>query len=246
MKILGFQKESYQDWDEGLSSVIYTGNCNFKCLNCHAKKLLEGSNIYDQKEVLMYLESKKKHIKRLVISGGEPTLEGDLIAFVSDVKKIGLNVKLDTNGSNPQVLQELLNYNLLDYVAMDVKAPENLYGKIIGRDMDMNKIQESISLVSKFPDYEFRATIVPIINQNKTRWMNKNEVGETAKLIFDCSGEKNSKYFLQKFVARDKGEILDDNFSKEYLSKEMQETPNIHLEKCLVETKKILPNTKIR
>lgn len=163
MKIVGFLKESFQDWDAGLSSVVFTSDCNFNCPSCYASELRTNS-IYSDKKVLNYLGYRKKRVPRVVLCGGEPTCQWDIVNFIIELKKQGLAVKLDTNGSDPSVLCELRDKKLVDYVAMDVKGPPTLYSKVVGKHIDLrDDVEKGMMVVTQFPDYEFRTTIVPIV-----------------------------------------------------------------------------------
>ncbi len=250
MIIKGFIKESFQDYDKGLSSVIFTSKCNYNCPACHNKKLIsEEGELYNNEEILNLLDRKKKHINKVVITGGEPTLELDLIHFIRKIKNKGLEVKLDTNGSDYVVLQDLKKENLVDYVAMDIKAPFHLYSQVTGKkSIDLrDNLEKSMWIVSQFKDYEFRTTIVPITRENENiSFMTVKEVENIAKFIYETTDSKNHKYFLQKFVARGENEMIDKKFGKENLPKEMHETPDELLEKMLEKVLKYLPNAKIR
>jgi len=249
MNIYGFISESFQDDERGLTSVIFTPGCNFSCPACHAKKIIEGKNSFDEKEIIELLERRAKQyeLKRLTISGGEPTLQKDLIDFLKKCKNIELLVKLDTNGSNPEKLQELLEEKLVNYVAMDIKGPEGFYDILAGRKVNIKEIEESIKLVQKFPDYEFRTTIVPIIIEEKINYelWKKEYIEDMAKWMIGLIN-KESKYFLQSFQAREKGEIVDDRLSKEIIDKDMEITPKEIMNSVYSVMIKYFPNTKIR
>jgi pyruvate formate lyase activating enzyme len=242
MRIIGFRQESFQDWDLGLSSVIITPNCNYQCPACHAKKVLEEKQEYPEEEIITRILRKKNYINKIVISGGEPTLQIGLFSFARRLKEKGLLIKLDTNGSDFGILQELKEEGLIDYVAMDVKGPPQLYPNIIGRDFldARDGYEKSIGIVSQFPDYEFRTTIVPVIRENgEIGFMTPEEIGQTAKLIYDCSSDKDSKYFLQRFIPR-KNELIDSRLET------FPETSADLLEKGRKEAIKYLLNTRIR
>lgn len=244
MKISNWKKISLIDYPGKISTIIFFSECNYQCPACHAKNLLESKETISEKEILDYIEkrnSEKKIIEGVVFCGGEPTLQKDLFYLAEKIKEKNLAIKLDTNGSNPKVLEKLLKKNFVDYVAMDVKGPENLYSFITGKKIDINKIKESINLVSQFPYYEFRTTIVPIIKNDKTCFMTPEEIGETAKLIYNCTGDSKHKYFLQPFLPH-KGENALINSKLENFS----ETPKEILEKGKDESIKYLPNTEIR
>lgn len=252
MKFAGWQKESFIDYPGKISTLVFTSGCNYNCGYCHNPDLKNSKSEIDEKEIFDYALKNKEWIDAIVISGGEPTLKPELKNFAKKAKDLGFLVKLDTNGSNADVLQNLKEQNLIDYVAMDVKGPLNLYPNLIGRNFIEGKereisngISKGIVLISEFPDYEFRTTLAPIYENGKARWINPEEIRETAELINKLSNE-NSKYYLQKFVSREKGNIMDEKFSKDYLPKEMWETPKEHLEECLIEAKKYLNKVSIR
>lgn len=248
MKIKAIHPESFIDYDKGLSTVLFVGSCPYKCPSCHAKNLLESNQIYTEQETIEYLESRKKLIDKIVISGGEPTKELGLINFLTELKKRGFNIKLDTNGFDYVTLLEIKNQGLVDFVAMDVKGPFHLYSQLTGTDKidKRDLVEKPISIVSQFPAYEFRTTIVPVLNQGQIRWLTPEEIRKTAELIYDSTGSKDHKYFLQGFVAPPNEEVIDINFSKEHLPKDFHKTPAQHLEACVLEAQKILPNTETR
>lgn len=168
MLIAGYLQTSLIDWTDKISSVIWTVGCNFKCPFCHNGSLVlpevmpKKAEMFSESDIILDLEKRKKWIDGLVITGGEPTLQNDLSKFCQKVKQKGVNIKLDTNGSNPDALKELINHNLIDYVAMDLKTNFENYSVISNSNVDINKIIESMSLLlSSNIDFEFRTTIVP-------------------------------------------------------------------------------------
>ena len=168
MKIGGFQPCTLSDFPGHVAAIVFTQGCDFRCPFCHNGQLIPndatGEALMPEDEVMQQLESRRKHIAGIVITGGEPTLQPDLPDFIRNVKTIGLAVKLDTNGSRPDVLQKLLNEHLLDYVAMDIKAPMNRYATLAGVEIDANQLRESIALIVRSGvAYEFRTTVVPAL-----------------------------------------------------------------------------------
>ena len=193
MKIANWQRESYNDYEGNISTIVFTPKCNYNCGYCHNPELKEyDGNLIDEKEIFDYLSTRRDWIDAVVITGGEPTNQLGLKNFVKIIKDLGFLVKLDTNGSNYKVLQELKNEKLIDYVAMDIKGPIQLYPLIIGRKfIDIRDVVgNGISLVSQFPDYEFRTTVAPIYENCTPRWMTSKEIGETAELISDWAPEE--------------------------------------------------------
>lgn len=166
MNIGAFLKVSYNDYPGKIASVIFTNACNMACPYCHNGELAKGqARLLDVDEILRRLKNRSKFVNALVISGGEPTLQLDLQAFVKKVKALGLKVKLDTNGLKPEVTENLIAAGLLDYVALDLKWHPDDYGHfIIDRKLKMNaseRLYKSIDLLgrSKIP-FEVRTTVL--------------------------------------------------------------------------------------
>ena len=166
MRIGGIQKISLIDFPGKVSTVIFTQGCNFRCEFCHNPSLVLPemfNHVIDDGEVLSFLESRKGLIDGVVLSGGEPTIQADLCQFIEKTKKMGFLIKLDTNGTNPDVLSDLYSKNLLDYVAMDIKHTLGKYSTIVGKNTDIQKIQQSISIImNSGVDYEFRTNFTPL------------------------------------------------------------------------------------
>lgn len=160
----GFQKTDLINYPGKVASTVFTRGCNFRCPYCHNPEfVIQGSDqtyfgeTYTEEEVLAFLRKRSSFLDALVISGGEPTLHSDLPSFIRKVRDMGLMVKLDTNGSRPDVLVSLLAENLLDYVAMDIKAPLEKY-HLLGFD-STESIEESIKILdASETDHEFRTT----------------------------------------------------------------------------------------
>jgi pyruvate formate lyase activating enzyme len=193
LDIKGFIETSFLDWDGKIVSVIFLPECNFRCAFCHNMDLVTNPEKFKSipvDGVLEYLEEHKDFIDGVCITGGEPPLQKNtgLTEFMKKLKDRGFLVKLDTNGTDPEYLKKLIKDKLVDFIAMDIKAPLDKYEQIIGVKADMAKIKESISLLMNGKlDHEFRTTIVPTI-------IGQNEVEEIAKTI---KGAK--KYVLQQF-----------------------------------------------
>jgi len=199
VNIKGFIDVSLIDWDGYVVSVIWTPGCNFRCPFCFNKTLVlnpESLQNIPEETILDFLEENKNILDGLCITGGEPTIQTDLDLFCSKVKRLGLKVKLDSNGSKPEVLRSLILNNLVDFIALDIKAPLNLesYEKASGVRSEelIKKIVESIRLLmTSGVDYEFRTTIVPSLHS-------EFEVEQICKAI---RGAK--KYVLQAYNPRD-------------------------------------------
>lgn len=189
MNILGIEKSSFIDYPGNICTVIFTGGCNFKCSYCHNSSIVNniGNNI-DEEEIITYLKKRKKFVDALCISGGEPTLQKNLYEFICRVKKEGFLVKLDTNGTNPNLLKKLINEKLIDYVAMDIKASLAKYSSITETYVSLENIKESINiLIQNKVDYEFRTTICKEL-------LSIEDIETIAKEIKGCK-----KYVLQNF-----------------------------------------------
>jgi len=202
MKIGGFQKFSLIDYPSKISAIIFTQGCNFRCPYCHNPELVDPKLFqepFDEEDIFRFLEIRKGKLDAVEITGGEPTLQPDLIEFMKKIKSMGFLIKLDTNGTNPEVVEKIIKNKLVDYIAMDIKAPLEKYNNIVQTDVCVEKIIESITLILNSPiDYEFRTTAVKDL-------LTEDDLISIAKLI---RGAK--KYVLQKFVV---SKILDRSFA---------------------------------
>ena len=153
MKIGGIQKVSLIDYPGKISAVIFTRGCNFKCPYCHNPGLVfcSGNDMFPilENDVLLFLKSRIFRLQGVVISGGEPTLQPNLAEFLTKIRSLGYSIKLDTNGSRPDVIKQLIDNNLLDFIAMDIKAPIVKYGKICGVSINTDHIKSSIDIIIK-------------------------------------------------------------------------------------------------
>jgi pyruvate formate lyase activating enzyme len=165
MKIAGLQKNSMVDFPGKISAVVFTQGCNMNCGYCHNRRLIgqcAQQDFVEVEDVLVFLEKRRGLLDGVVVSGGEPTLQKDLIPFFEKVRSMGYLTKLDTNGTNPGLLKQLIQSQLLDYVAMDVKAPLCKYRQVCCSMVDTQKIQESIDVLKEGRvEYEFRTTYTP-------------------------------------------------------------------------------------
>lgn len=224
MKISGLQKVSLVDYDGQIATTIFTSGCNFACPFCHNSGLVKGTEPeIPTNEILEYLNKRKNVLTAVCISGGEPTLHRDLPDFIAKIKELGYLVKLDTNGTNLDMLKFLVENKLIDYVAMDIKNSLDNYSKTIGIDNKTN-IKETIDyLMNCGIDYEFRTTIIK-------NYHTENDIQKIAQTISGAN-----KYFLQKFVD-------NDNCLMQGLEEIDRSTANKFLNICL----KQIPNTKLR
>jgi pyruvate formate lyase activating enzyme len=189
MRIGGFQKTSLLDYPDTISAIVWTIGCNFRCPFCYNKDIVEGCvGLIPEKEILSLLEKRRGLLEGLVITGGEPLLQEDIVDFITTVKDLGYKVKVDTNGAFPDRLRTLIDNNILDYVSMDVKAPKEKYGRVAGTNVDISAIEKSIDIVKNSGlDYEFRVTVVPGL-------LEKEDILELSKWL-----EGSQKFFLQQF-----------------------------------------------
>lgn len=163
MLIFGLAKTTLLDYPEHLAATIFTGGCNFRCPYCHNGELVMGCNAglaISEDEVFEHLRRRRNVLEGVCISGGEPTLQPDLKEFIVKIKELGLLVKLDTNGTNPTLIRELVEESLLDYVAMDIKNVWSKYETTIGSSCDISNVIESYELLLNGSiEYEFRTTV---------------------------------------------------------------------------------------
>ncbi len=193
MEIGGLQKTTLIDFPGRLAATVFLLNCNFRCPFCYSSELVLPERIKSQpriseEEFFSFLEGKKGLLEGVVVCGGEPTCSKDLPEFLSKIKKLGFLIKLDTNGSNPKILKRLIDEKLVDYVAMDIKAPREKYEEVVGVKVNIKDIEESVKLLKEDRvDYEFRTTVVPPLHS-------KEDILSIAKWL---SPAKN--YYLQNF-----------------------------------------------
>lgn len=226
MKFLTLPSFSLINYLKKSSLIVYTTGCDFKCPGCHAKKIADSVGISEE-QVLDYIKRYDKHwIKGIVICGGEPTIHQDLPDFLRRLKKgTGLEIKLDTNGNNPEMLSKLVEEGLVDYIAMDVKGSKEIYAFVTGIPVDTNRIEKSMKIATT-KEHEFRTTLWPIAFGDDLGWMNEQEAIEMAKWISRTTGTNQHNHYLQKFVSRTREEMINPRLSKENLPQEMWQTPN--------------------
>ncbi len=214
MLIKGFQGTTLVDYPGKVASTVFVFGCDFHCPFCYNRTLVleeyRNTETIAEESVLKLLEARAGFIEGVCITGGEPCINRGLPEFMEKIKDTGLLVKLDTNGSFPSVLSELISRGIVDYIAMDIKAPPERYNELAGADVDIKKINQSISLIRNSGiEYEFRTTIIPLLSED-----------DIIKIAEWIKGSK--KYFLQQFQ-NDK-EMLDSSlknmkpYSKEKLT----------------------------
>lgn len=228
MKICGFQKMTMLDYPGKVACTVFTGGCNFRCPFCHNALLvtdIDENTLFNEDEIISYLYKRKGIIDGVCITGGEPLLQKDIKDFLVKVKQTGMPVKLDTNGSYPDKLRDLVESGLIDYVAMDIKNSKEKYPLTVGiPGYDISKIEESVDfLLSHAVEYEFRTTVV-------REFHTAEDISDITKWI---SGAE--KYFLQGFV--DSGNLIGSGMSA-FRPQEM-------VELCAV-AQYLVPNTVLR
>ena len=243
MIIGGLQKFSLLDYPNCVSAIVFTQGCNFRCQFCYnpmlvwplkVGKLKYARDIEQQKDhpkikvddLFVFLESRVGKLDAVVITGGEPCLHQDLLEFIKKIKKLGFLVKLDTNGSYPEVLAKLIEKKLIDYIAMDLKAPAGKYEEVTGIEINFENVKKSVKIImqSGLP-YEFRTTVVP-------GFLNKDDISEMGKIIKGASA-----WYLQSF--KSSTDLINQNLKGKvpYNSRQMQEMAEVgsqYVKKCEV------------
>jgi len=194
MIIAGLQKTTLIDYPGKIACVVFLAGCNFRCPWCYSSELVLPAKILKQprieeKDFFDFLRQRQGKLEGVVICGGEPTINKDLSQFIEKIKSLGYFVKLDTNGTNPEMLKNLAERNLIDYVAMDIKLPKNRYDSVFAEKISIKNIEESVEFLKCGSiNFEFRTTVVPNIHK-------KEDFSEIA----DWIGGKNVRYYLQNF-----------------------------------------------
>jgi len=165
LPVKGFQKTSVIDYPGKMCSVVFVAKCNFRCPYCQNPDLILNYKkipTIPEREIFEHLDKKRKWVDGVCITGGEPCLYESLVDFIKKLKSMGFLIKLDTNGTNPEMLKYMIKKKLLDYIAMDIKAPINRYSEVAGVKVNVMDIRRSVSMILKSGiDYEFRTTVVP-------------------------------------------------------------------------------------
>ena len=204
MKIGGLQKFSLIDYPGGICAIVFTQECNFRCPYCHNPEL-SNPDLYEEcipeEKIFAFLEKRKGKLDAVSITGGEPTLQPDLIDFIRKIKDRGYLIKIDTNGTRPEVLKTLIEDKLIDYIAMDVKAPLEKYRKITRSKINTELIGQSIKFIKKSNiQHEFRTTVV------------KSQLKEDDLISISRLVKNAHLYVLQKFIP---SKTMDPKFLNE-------------------------------
>jgi len=252
MKICGLQKTTLIDYPGHVACTVFTAGCNFRCPWCYSKELVLPELIVQQpqipeEEILEFLRTKQGLLEGAVICGGEPTLHPDLSEFCQKIKDLGFLVKLDTNGSNPKMLKELIDRKLIDYVAMDIKLPKERYAMLFADidrgstpvnltgveplSMSADDIETSIKILKNSAvDFEFRTTCAPTIHtpddfEIMAKWIGQDVLG------------RPPKYFLQNFKP---GRNIDPRFEN------LKPFDNEFFTAALAKIKPYVPSVRLR
>ncbi len=229
MRLGGLQKLTLLDYPGLVACTVFTAGCNMRCPYCQNPSLvnrIEEDKLLPEEEFFAFLEKRKGILDGVCITGGEPTLQPDLMDFIARIKSMGYKVKLDTNGSFPDKVREILDSGNVDFVAMDLKNTIDRYADTVGiPGFDTSKILESINIIrSSGVEYEFRTTVVSPLHRPE-------DFGELAKMA-----EGSPRYFLQNFV--DSGDLV--------AGEGMTALTEEELDKALANAKEIIPQAKIR
>jgi len=233
MDIRGYLPTSLNEWPGKVSAVIWTAGCNFRCPFCQNKELVlepEKLTRFNQKKILTDLKQRRDWLDAVVITGGEPTLSGDLSGFLSRCRRIGLATMIETNGTRPGILKKLFQAKLIDRISMDLKADFDHYSQAAGTKVAVNKIKKSVKLIiNSGLDFEFRTTIVPTLH-------NKKNMVKLAKQLKAITIEQFS-WFFQQFIPQN---CLDPKFEK------IKPFSEKELKAILIAVQVHFPNTKLR
>ncbi len=238
MIIGGLEKMTLIDYPGQLAAIVFTKGCNFRCHFCYNPLLVWPDRETDEKkyektyptvsedEFFLFLKDRRGKLDGVVITGGEPTLHHDLPEFIKKIRDLGYKIKLDTNGTNSKMLERLLAENLLDYIAMDFKAPLDKYEQVVGTPVNCQEIEKSVKIIinSGLP-YEFRTTVVPGLHELK----------DFSKMGREIAGA--SAWYLQKF--KSDTELVDRNLETHtaFTDKEMEKMAELgreHVKFCEV------------
>tara|TARA_Y100000310_G_C20613898_1_gene779535 strand:- start:617 stop:1300 length:684 start_codon:yes stop_codon:yes gene_type:complete len=199
MMLGGLIKFTTIDYPGQIACTVFTSGCNYRCPYCHNPELVEAGAKHSEEDFFSFIKTRMGTLDGVCICGGEPTIHQDLPEFIKKIKDMGFLVKLDTNGSNPEMLASLIKDKLIDYVALDIKAPKDRYNEAIGMNINVENIERCISILEASDiEYEFRTTVVPSL-------INKEDIISIARWL-----GKRGKFYLQNFKP---ARTLDPNFN---------------------------------
>ncbi len=223
MKFGGLQKLTLLDYPEKVACTVFCVGCDFRCPFCHNGSLVNGGGDWTQEEILAFLSKRSNVLEGVCLTGGEPLMYADVADFLRQVKALGYKVKLDTNGSYPSRLEQLLKDGLVDYVAMDVKNSLGLYRATAGAEVNLDAVERSVALLKTgVVPYEFRTTVTRTFHTERS-------LSDVAIWLHDAD-----KWFLQQFVRSD--DLIDpsvEGYSDDELRSLCQDVrkycPNVRL-----------------
>ena len=229
MRLGGIQKLTLLDYPGVVACTVFTLGCNMRCPFCHNSLLVtktDEAEEYPVEDFFAFLEKRRGILDGVCVTGGEPLIHSDAGEFIAKIKALGYKVKLDTNGSFPEKLEEILKSGNVDYVAMDIKNSPEKYAETVGiPGFDVSKIQRSIEIIrSSGVEYEFRTTVVSPLH-------NAESIAGAAQMV-----KGSPKYFLQNFV--DSGNLIN--------GEGMSALPEEELERALTKAKDFIPGSQIR
>lgn len=217
MVVAGLQKTSLVDYPGYIASTIFVGGCNYACPYCHNKTLLnDGRPHISIDEVLMFLNDRKHFTDSVVVTGGEPTLYSKLPDVLRSLKDMGLRVKLDTNGSNPRMLEDIIADKLVDYIAMDIKDTWNNYPRIAGVIVDTDLLRNSVSLIKAIPHYEFRTTVIPDVHSQEDIYTIINSILGGIVKRYALQRYKPQAGYIQKGWTAQEWKDFTEPFAEDY------------------------------
>ncbi len=187
------------DYEDHLSAVLWFGGCNMRCPYCHNADIVFGKNSIEKDEAINFLKSRIGKLEAVVFSGGECTLYKELPALANEIKELGFKIKIDTNGTNPAILKEMVEKNLVDFISLDFKAPKEKYISITGHKEFSSFLETLKYLIQKEQDFEVRTTV-------HTDILDENDINSIIKELHSLNFK--GKYFIQNYIHQDK--ILGD------------------------------------
>ncbi len=232
MGIVGLQETTLIDYPGEIACTLFFFGCNFRCGFCHNPELVveENNNRISEEKILEFLKKRCGQLDGVCITGGEP-LMSITEDFLKKIKDLGYKIKIDTNGSFPERLKDLVEKCLVDFVAMDIKTDKENYSKVCSCNVDIKKIEESIRIISKLKNYEFRTTILEGMHS-------ENEIENLSKWLNEICRGKPKKFILQGF--KNKGKMIDLKFRKE------KDTSEEYLKKIKEKIKQYFEKVEIR
>ncbi len=213
MLISGLIKSSLIDFPGLISCVLFVPGCNYNCFYCHNRLLLDNTpSLIKAEDVEKFLKKRTGKLDGVVISGGEPTLQIGLLPYMKMVKSMGFKLKLDTNGSAPDIIEEILENGICDYFAVDYKAPQNRYKEICGNGADAQKVLDTINLLlDKNADFEVRTTVIPQLKQDDLILM-ANEIPKVSRYVL------NRYRPPENYLPCDKDRVLQKPYSQSQIN----------------------------